>query len=313
VIKHTFIEEMKSGISVDDYYVLAKKSDKTTKNGDPYLRLTLSDSTGRIDAMMWSDSIEKWGNDFEVNTVVRIRGKVGEFDSKPQLTIERIGVADEANYSPTWFLPLSPVSVEEVIDKIKKHCDSITNASLKELANKFFNSEYFDDFFHAPGAANLHHAYIGGLAVHTLGVMDICCDFTNRYSTINKDLLLVAALLHDIGKTVENSWAVTFSRTPEGDLLGHIVQGVRIVDSLLSGIELEEKLRLNLEHCLVSHHGYYEYGSPKLPMTREALALHLADYADSHFEEYDMLLRDIDEGACTGSIRFLEGRKLYNI
>lgn len=88
---------------------------------------------------------------------------------------------------------------------------------------------------------------------------------------------------------------------------------MRIVDSLLSGIELEEKLRLNLEHCLVSHHGYYEYGSPKLPMTREALALHLADYADSHFEEYDMLLRDIDEGACTGSIRFLEGRKLYNI
>ena len=185
---------------------------------------------------------------------------------------------------------------------------------MKNLTKAFFDDE--DIFFAyktAPGAVSLHHAYVGGLAVHTLGVMKLSYEFANLYNTINRDLLLVAALFHDIGKTIENSWDLTFRRTNEGELVGHLIYSRDILKSLLSNVELDYNLALNLEHCILSHHGQYDFGSPKLPMTREAFALHIADLSDSRFEEFDKLLEPILPGQSTEPVRFLENRRLFKL
>ncbi len=313
-MNHVYIDELKSGMDIDGYYVLVRKEEKLTKHGDPFLKMVLSDSSGKCDAMMWKEGVEKWGTDFESNTVVRVRGRTEEYIEKVQISVNRIGVADENNYDKEWFLPVAPVEIIEILSEIKNITDDIQDESLKELVSHFMSDkELYNDFTTAPGAVSLHHAYLGGLAHHTLGVMKVCLDFASRYPDLNKDLLIVAALFHDIGKTKENNWSISFGRTAEGDLLGHIIQGVQILKSMLEDVKLEKEIRLNLEHCMVSHHGYYEYGSPKLPMTREALALHLADYADSHFDEYNRILEKIEVGEGTSPIRFLDGRRLYNL
>ncbi len=312
--KHNFIGEMKSGMEVDGYYVLVRKAEKLTKHGDPFLSMVLSDSTGRADAVMWKEGVTKWGTDFERNQVVRIKGKTEEYNDKVQIVAERVGVADPNNYDSKWFLPISPVSVENIITQIKENLEIIKDEKLKELVNLFLSDEeLFSKFETAPGAVNLHHAYLGGLAHHTLGVMNLCLDMASRYPNISRDLLIVAALFHDIGKIQENTWDVSFARTADGDLLGHIIQGIQIVRPMIEKVSLDKETRLNLEHCLIAHHGFYEYGSPKLPMTREALALHLADYADSHFDEFDRILEEVAHGEGTGPIRFLDNRKLYNL
>lgn len=311
---HVFISGMKSGMEIDDYYVLVRKAEKLTRNGDPYLTMIISDSTGRLDGVMWKEGVSKWGTDFNKGQVVRIRGKTEEYNERIQIIAERVGIADENNYDKKWFLPVAPVSIDSVITQLKENIALVKDKELKQLVDIFIsNEELFEEFSTAPGAINLHHAYIGGLAHHTLGVMNLCIDMSNRYSSLNRDLLLVSALFHDIGKIRENNWDIGFTRTASGDLLGHIIQGLQIIRPMLDQVNLDEKTKLNLEHCLISHHGYYEYGSPKLPMTREALALHLADYADSHFDEYERMLEGIDEGEGTNSIRFLDGRKLYNL
>jgi 3'-5' exoribonuclease len=312
--EHLFISDMKSGMDIDDYYVLVRKAEKLTRNNDPYLTMILTDSSGRLDGVMWKESVAKWGTDFKKGQVVRVRGKIEEFNDKIQVNAERVGIADENNYDKKWFLPVAPVSVESIITQLKDNLALVKDENLKQLINMFMsNEDMFEQFTTAPGAVNLHHAYIGGLAHHTLGVMNLCIDMSNRYSALNRDLLIVSALFHDIGKISENSWDVGFTRTASGDLLGHIVQGLQIIKPMLDRVYFDEKTRLNLEHCIISHHGYFEYGSPKLPMTREALALHLADYADSHLDEYERMLEGIDEGESTNSIRFLDGRKLYNL
>ncbi|HNY61718.1 MAG TPA: OB-fold nucleic acid binding domain-containing protein [Caldisericia bacterium] len=312
-MNHTFISDFQKGQEIDDYYAVAKKTKRSTKNGSYFISLTLSDRTGRVDAVVWNATLTKFGEDYNENQVVRVCGRVDEYDGKVQIVVEKIGIGDATRYEASWFLPQSPVPVDDVMKQILSLVASVKDEKLKLLAESFLGSEdYSPNFRVAPGAVYLHHAYLGGLAVHTLGVMKIC-DFLCQLYPLNRDLLIVASLFHDVGKMVENTWELIFKRTIEGELVGHLIISRDILREFTKSVGIATEVALHLEHCILSHHGQYLYGSPKLPMTREAFALHVADLADSRFEEFERELKNIAQGESTDPIRYLDNIRLFNL
>lgn len=313
-MNHVMISDFAKDQEIDDYYVCVKKVLKQTKNGDGYISVTLSDRTGRIEGKMWKEAVAKCGDDFEQDKVVRIKGKISEYDNKMQIVIERAGNGDPSKYDLGWFLPQSPYPIADVLAEMDAILDEIQDAKLRDVVTVFkSNEKMYEEFKIAPGAVALHHAYIGGLAVHTLGVIKFAKSICALYPTLKKDVLLTASLFHDIGKMVENTWDLTFKRTSEGELIGHIIISRDILRECMAKVGLDAHTALNLEHCILSHHGHHEYGSPKLPSTREAYALHIADLADSRFEEYDRLIANLAPGESTEPIRFLDNVRLFNI
>lgn len=311
---HVYIKELSSGQVFQDYYVCLKKSERQTKDGKPYIQFTISDKSGTVDGKMWENSIKEFGADFSEKTVVVLRGKADLYEGRMQVIADRIGKADPKNFDPLWFLPQSPVEITDIMNELGELVSSIKDQGLKKVVGAFFNdSEIADSFKTAPGATNLHHAYIGGLAHHTLCVMKFCDHLTQLYAGIDRDVLLVSALFHDIGKIRENSWDMCFERTDEGELIGHIIISRDIFLACAKIAQLEPRLTMHIEHNILSHHGIHEYGSPKLPMTVEAFALHLADLGDSRMDEYFRMLEKVPEGGSTDRIKFLDNRKLYRL
>ncbi len=311
---HTMIADFAKDQTVDDYYVCVKKIKKLTKNGDEYIFVILSDRSGRIEGRMWKESIERFGDSFEASQVVRIKGKVSDYDGKMQLILERAGIGDATKFDKSWFLPQSPFDLDQAQKEIQMIMGEVEGAQLKELVKAFFDDEQLaENFKVAPGAVSIHHAYIGGLMVHTLGVLKLCKAFCGLYPSLSKDVLLCAALFHDTGKMFENTWDLMFQRTLEGELVGHLIISRDILKSCIAKVSVEPNIALALEHAVLSHHGQYEYGSPKLPMTREACVLHLSDLADSRIEEFESLLKNIPPGESTEPVKFLEHRRLFNI
>ena len=312
---HTYIKDYQQGMQfAQDYFVCMKRADRQTKDGKPFVQFTVSDKTGQIDGKMWDNSIKEFGADFSDKMVVVIKGKIEMYEGRLQMIAERIAKADPKNYDPLWFLPQAPVPIEEIMKDITDLTTSIKDLGLKKVVDAFFaDSEISADFKSAPGATNLHHAYIGGLAHHTLGVMKFCDKLSLLYPTLDRDVMLVASLFHDIGKTRENSWNLYFERTDEGELIGHIIISRDIFLACAKIAELEPRLVIHIEHSILSHHGSHEYGSPKLPMTAEAFALHLADLGDSRMDEYFRMLEKVPEGGSTDRIKFLDNRKLFRL
>jgi 3'-5' exoribonuclease len=315
VNNHTYIKDFANGQQISqDYYVCTKKIERQTKDGKPYIQFTVSDKSGQIDGKMWDNAIKEFGADFSEKSVVVIRGRIDLYEGRLQMVADRIAKADSKNYDATWFLPQSPVGIADILTEMTVLLSSIKDHGLKRVVGAFFDDpEIADNFKTAPGATNLHHAYIGGLAHHTLCVMKFCDHLTQLYPTIDRDVLLVAALFHDIGKTKENSWDLSFERTNEGELIGHIIISRDIFRDCAKRSELEPRLTTHIEHCILSHHGSHEYGSPKLPMTVESFALHLADLGDSRMDEYFRMLEKVPEGGSTDRIKFLDNRKLFRL
>ncbi len=311
---HVFIKEFTPGQQFQDYYVCLKKTERQTKEGKPYIQFTVSDKTGTVDGKMWENSIKEFGADFAEKSVVVIRGRIDLYEGRLQMIAERIGKADPKNFDQSWFLPQSPVEITDILSELNELLTSIKDHGLKRVVGAFFDDpEIADSFKTAPGATNLHHAYIGGLAHHTLCVMKFCDHLAQLYPAIDRDVVLTAALFHDIGKTRENSWDLNFERTDEGELIGHIIISRDIFQKCAHIAELDPRLTIHIEHCILSHHGAYEYGSPKLPMTIEAFALHLADLGDSRMDEYFRMLEKVPEGGSTDRIKFLDNRKLFRL
>ena len=225
--------------------------------------------------------------DFDVLDYVMVEGEVITYNGNLQLNIRRIRRADEKEYKPEDYLPVSTKNLKDMYQEIKALIGSISDPWLKKLCESYYveDKTFLRNFCYHSAAKSVHHGFVGGLMEHTLGVMKLCEYFSSQYPVINRDLLLTAALFHDIGKTVELSDFPENDYTDAGQLLGHIVIGAQMVHDRVREIDgFPEKLGRELEHYILAHHGELEYGSPKKPALIEALALNLADNADAKLE-----------------------------
>ena len=281
-----YIDSFREGMHVSDVYLCKNKQIALTKNGKEYGNLVLQDKTGTVDAKIWDLGSPGVGN-FETLDYVYVDADVTMFMGAKQLNVKRIRKADEGEYIPADYLPVSENSTDDMYSQLKAFIDSVQDSYLSALLkNLFIEDEKFIKAFEGHSAAKtVHHGFIGGLMEHTLGVARLCDYMSKAYPVINRDLLITAALLHDIGKTRELSSFPLNDYTDEGQLLGHIYMGAQMIHDRVSQIpDFPEVLKNELIHCILAHHGELEYGSPKKPALVEAVALNLADNTDARME-----------------------------
>jgi 3'-5' exoribonuclease len=277
-----FVNELKKGHTVESIFLVREKSLTRTKAGNPYLSLRLADRTGEIEGRIWENALD-FGGLFAKEDFIKVRGDVDEFQGTLQLRILKLRKCEESEVLLDDFLPKTPNNIEEMFSEIKKIAGLVRQPYLQKLLEAFFTDENFVKKFKlAPAAKGVHHSYLGGLLEHTLSIVQLILWIGPRYKGIDQDLLITSGILHDVGKVAELSFDRTFDYTDSGRLLGHIVLTVEMVDEKMRAIpEFPESLSLSLKHNLLSHHGEYAFGSPKLPMTLEALLLHQIDDLDA--------------------------------
>jgi len=281
-----YIDSLREGMRISEVYLCKSKQIALTKNGKEYGRLLLQDKTGMVDAKIWNLNSPGVGT-FEAMDYVRVDGDVSVFMGANQLNIERIRRADEGEYMPENYLPVSTKNVDEMYKSLLAIIATIKNPYLKKLVESYFveDSAFIKAFRFHSAAKSVHHGFVGGLLEHTLSVAKMCSYFAEAYPMLNRDLLLTAAVFHDIGKTRELSAFPENDYTDDGQLLGHIVIGTEMLHDIIREIpDFPAILASELKHCILSHHGELEYGSPKKPALAEAVALNLADNTDARME-----------------------------
>lgn len=292
-----YVRELKEGDKISDIYFCKHRQSAVTKNGKPYESIILQDKTGTIDAKVWDPNNPGIG-EYDTLDYIEVYGDVTSFQGSLQVNIKRIRVCREGEYIPADYLPVSSKDIGamhgELLDLIK----SIRNPYLKQLLESFFvKDEKFTKAFQSSSAAKtVHHGFVGGLLEHTLGVAKLCDYYCTAYPILKRDLLLTAAMCHDIGKIKEISPFPENDYTDDGQLLGHIVMGAQMVAEHAAKIEgFPHNLLTEIQHCILAHHGKYEYGSPKLPALIEALALNYADDTDAKLETFKEILENNSE------------------
>ncbi len=290
-----YLSDLKEGDSLSDIYLCKYKAQAETRNGKPYFNVILQDKTGTLDAKVWeinSDGIA----DFDVMDYIYVYGDVSRYQGALQASLKRIKVARDNEYIPSDYLPVSPFNIDNMYTDLKAVIETVKNKHLNLLLKSFFiEDEKFSEQFKTRSAAKtIHHSFVGGLMQHTLAVTRLCKYYTKAYPALNHDLLITAALLHDIGKIREISDFPQNDYTDDGQLLGHIVMGSEMIAEKARDIEgFPPKLLRELQHCILAHHGEYEYGSPKKPAMMEALALNMADNTDAKMETFSEIISDL--------------------
>ncbi len=266
-------------------FVVVSKQIKPKKTGEPYLALTLGDRSGQLDAKMW-DNVDEVLNAFEQDDFLKIKGLVNKYKNRFQLTIHKLRRLGESEIEFSDYLPKTPRNVDELWQALTDFVASFQNPHLRSLVQAFMSDpEIAAAYRNAPAAKTLHHAYIGGLLDHVVSLFRSCDLVCRNYPQVNRDLLLTGAFLHDIGKIHELAYNRSFSYTTRGQLLGHMVIELEMLQAKLALVpDFPPELKTLLEHLIISHHGEYEFGSPKLPMFPEALLLHYMDNLDSKME-----------------------------
>ena len=291
-----YIRELREGMRAAGIYLCKFRQSAVTKNGKPYENVILQDKTGTIDAKIWepnSVGIEE----FDSLDYIDIVGDVTSFAGALQISIKRLRKAGEDEYNPADYLPSSRFKTEEMYQELLKYQESVKNSYLLKLLRSFFaeDQEFIKKFQMSSAAKSVHHGFIGGLLEHTLSVTRLCHYFAKAYPILNRDLLITAAILHDVGKTRELSAFPSNDYTDDGQLLGHIMIGAEMIHDRAGKIQgFPEQLENQLKHCILAHHGELEYGSPKKPALAEALALNLADNADARMETLRELFENSD-------------------
>src|SRR6185312_11900864 len=284
-LKPCFVAELVADSTITSVFLVHRKDLRQKKDGDNYLSLTLGDRTGQIDANMW-DRVAEVQNEFERDDFVRVRGVVKLYREKPQLTIEKLRRVEEAEISLGDYLPATSADVAEMFAELRGRITAMANPHLRELLNAVFDDPMIAERYRrAPAAKTLHHACLGGLLEHVTSLCRLAELVTQNYPYVDRDLLISGILLHDLGKIEELSYERSFSYTTPGQLLGHMVLVLEILHKKLAALpDFPRPLQALLEHLIISHHGHYEFGSPKLPMFPEALLLHQLDDLDSKME-----------------------------
>ena len=288
-----YIRDYKEGDRMFDIYLCKHKQSAVTKNGKPYETVILQDKTGTIDAKVW-DPNNAGISEFDTLDYIEVYGDVNSFQGALQVNVKRIRVCHEGEYDPADYLPVSKKNIDEMYKELLGLIGRTENEYLKKLLESFFvEDEAFIRAFRTSSAAKtVHHGFVGGLLEHTLSVAKLCEYFCKPYPILKRDLLITAALCHDIGKTKELSLFPENDYTDDGQLLGHIVMGAEMVGEKARQIPgFPPVLEAELKHCILAHHGEYEYGSPKKPALIEAAALNLADNADAKLETFSEALQ----------------------
>jgi 3'-5' exoribonuclease len=290
------VSSLASGDAVDEVYLLSTCDQRTKKNGDPFFSMTLRDATGSVNAVMWDRHEELVEGRIVADHFVHVEGATAEFNGAPQVTVRRIRKVEEASVTVADFLPVSPIPRGELEAQLDALLASVRQPDCKRLLGKLFGNARFRELYcTAPAAARIHQAYIHGLLEHTLNVVRNALALGEVYGPVDRDLLITAGLLHDVGKIREYDWRRTITYTDEGRLLGHISIGAGMIDGVIREMQrspegFPEHYRLHILHLILSHHGKLEYGSPTIPKTREAFLLHYADYNDAYMASFNELM-----------------------
>jgi len=281
-MKKRFIADIRAGDIVDDIFVLFEKILSQKRDGKNFLNITLSDKTGMIKGVVWDD-VDGITAGTASGDFVHVNGHVGEYRGALQVVIKKMGSVPADRIDSADFLPQTPRDIEGMFDRLSRITDSIKTEYLKRLVEAFWKDEAFvRKFKTAPAAKKMHHAYIGGLLEHTLSMASLADKIAGHYSGVDRDLLIVGAIFHDIGKIDEFEYRFKIDYSDKGRLLNHIVIGLKMVDEKLSEIEqFPEDQALMLKHMIVSHHGAREFGSPEPPKIIEAVLLNYIDEIDS--------------------------------
>ena len=289
-----YIESFREGEKVAGVYLCKSKSSAVTKNGKPDDSAVLQDKTGTVDAKIW-DPNSLGIEDFDALDYIDVVADVVVFNGVTQLNVKRIRKVNEGEYDPGDYLPVSEKNIDEMFAELTQFIATVKNKYLNQLLKSFFEDEEFAKRFKNSSAAkSVHHSFVGGLLEHTLSVTKFCDFYVRMYPMLNRDLLLTAAMLHDIAKVEEIASFPVNDYTDDGNLLGHIVMGSEMVGRAADKIEgFPRQLKSQVQHCILSHHGKLEYGSPKKPALMEAVALNYADDTDAKLET----MREIYAGA----------------
>ena len=284
-------------------FVVVSKQVKPKKTGEPYLALTLGDRTGQLEAKMW-DNVEDALDAFEQDDFIKIKGLLNKYKNRFQITIHKLRRLGDSEVDFADYLPKTTKDIGELWQTLAGFVASFQDPCLKALVEAFMSDPDIAEAYRiAPAAKTLHHAYIGGLLDHVVSLFRSCDLMCRNYPQINRDLLLTGAFLHDIGKIHELAYNRSFSYTTRGQLLGHMVIELEMVHAKIAQIpNFPGELKMLVEHLIISHHGQYEFGSPKLPMFPEALMLHYLDDLDSKMESMRAhFAREVcSEGVWTG-------------
>jgi len=266
-------------------FVVTSKQVKPKKTGEPYLALTLGDRTGQIEAKMW-DNVEDAIDAFEQDDFLKVKGLLNKYKNRFQITIHKLRKLGESEIDFSDYLPKTTKDIGELWQTLAGFVATFQNPHLKALVESFMSDhEIAEAYRNAPAAKTLHHAYIGGLLDHVVSLCRSCDLVSRNYPQINRDLLLTGAFFHDIGKIHELTYNRSFSYSTRGQLLGHMIIELEMLQAKLTQLpDFPEELKTLVEHLIISHHGEYEFGSPKLPMFPEALMLHYLDDLDSKME-----------------------------
>ena len=289
-----YLKELKEGDNVSAIYLCKHKQAALTKNGKPYENVILQDKTGTMDAKVWDPNSQGIG-DYDALDYIDVYGEVTSFQGMLQVNVKRIRVCQEGEYDPADYLPVSSKNIDTMYEELCHLIKTIKQDWYRQLLeNLFIKDETFVKAFKTSTAAkSVHHGFMGGLLEHTLSVTKLCDYYSTAYPILNRDLLLTAAMCHDIAKTKEISPLPENDYTDDGQLLGHIVMGSQMVAERAAQIPGFPHTQLvQLQHCILAHHGKYEYGSPKLPALIEAVALNYADDTDAKMETFKEILEN---------------------
>lgn len=287
-----YIETLREGERIKETYLCRQRTTAMTKTGKEYENVILQDKTGSLDAKIW-DPHSMGIDEFDALDYVEVNGDVTVFNGQTQLSIKRARKISETDVDPTNYLPCTNKNIDEMMMELTKFIAGVNNPYYKQVLTKLFidNTEFAEAFKKHSAAKSVHHGFIGGLLEHTLSVAKMCDFFAKQYPILNRDLLMTSAICHDIGKVYELSDFPMNDYTDAGQLLGHIVMGSEMLGKIMDSIpDFPTKLKNELKHCILAHHGELEYGSPKKPALIEAMALNLADNADAKIETMTELL-----------------------
>ena len=304
-----YIESLREGERINEVYLCKFKQAALTKAGKPYDNVILQDKTGTLDAKIW-DPGSVGIDEFDAMDYVAVTGDITSFQGNLQLSIKRVRKVGEGEYDPKDYLPATDKNVDEMYAELMSFVNSVKNPYLSRLLHSFFDDADFAKAFKFHSAAkSVHHGFVGGLLEHTVSVTRNCDYFAQNYPFLNRDMLLTAAMFHDIGKLKELSTFPENDYTDAGQLLGHIIIGTEWIGEKIRAIDgFPEVLANELKHCILAHHGELEYGSPKKPALVEALALSFADNLDAKMETVRELLNNVPDNNLTwqGYNRLLE-------
>ena len=313
-----YVNELSDGETVDQIFLASEKQLRPNRQGNLYLQVRLSDKTGSITAMMWNAS-QKQYDGFENGDFIQVKGASQLYNGGMQVLAKGITKVAADNIDETEFTTLSNAALEKMTSRIAELLRSMRNIHLQNLAECFLvDDEFMRQFRSAPAGIKNHHAYRGCLLEHALSLMEVATVVAPHYPGLDPDLLLMGAFLHDMGKTKELTYEPDLGYSDSGQLLGHLIQGLDMLDEKIqsttkqSGEAFPANLSVRLKHMIISHHGQYEFGSPKLPMTLEAIALHHLDNMDARMHcAQQMIEEDVNTDSQWTIYNPSIGRKIY--